>query len=72
MQEACQLLSLHIPKIENIKKESKSIDDLLNWNREVSTLVSNVPNAIRVEIICDDFKIFNPLNDKLISNSTFS
>ena len=65
------MLSLHIPKIENIKKESKSIDDLLNWNREVSTLVSNVPNAISVEIICDDFKIFNPLNDKLISNSTF-
>lgn len=24
-----------------------------------------------MEIVCKDFKIFNPLNDKLISDSTF-
>ena len=57
--------------METIQKENKSIDDLLNWNREVTQLVNNVNYAREVEIICEDFKIFNPLNEKLVSNSTF-
>lgn len=28
-------------------------------------------NAHTVEIICEDFKIFNPMNDKLVTNATF-
>ena len=28
-------LTLTIPKVEHIKKENKTIDDLLTWNREV-------------------------------------
>jgi len=63
---------LKLPKVENIRKENKSIDDLLNWNREVTQMVGNMPNATDVDINCEDFKIFNPLNDKLVSIHTFT
>ena len=71
LQETCTVVSINLPKVETIRKENKSIDDLLAWNREVTTLVSNMPNAHQVEITCEDFKIFNPLNDKLVQNTTF-
>ena len=64
-------VSLKIPKVENIRKENKSIDDLLNWNREVTTMIGSMQNATDVDINCEDFKIFNPLNDKLVSTHTF-
>ena len=45
LQEACSIVSINLPKVETIRKENKSIDDLLAWNREVTTLVSNMQNA---------------------------
>lgn len=62
---------MRLPKVEKIKKENKTIDDLLKWNKEVTDLISNVNNAVDVELICEDFKIFNPMNEKLVSNESF-
>jgi hypothetical protein len=45
LQETCSIVSINLPKVETIRKENKSIDDLLAWNREVTTLVSNMQNA---------------------------
>jgi hypothetical protein len=35
-------------------------------------MVGNMVNATDVDINCEDFKIFNPLNDKLVSIHTFT
>lgn len=71
-QEFCTSTTISVPKVESIKKENKTIDDLLNWNREVSQLVNSLGNIEHLDIQCSEFKIFNPLNDKQIGDSTFS
>ena len=65
-------LSLNIPKVEHIKKENKSIDDLLTWNREVKFVLGQPSQALtELSLSCHDFKIFNPLNERLISKDSF-
>lgn len=64
-------LNLQIPKVEQIKKESKTIDDLLNWNREVKFILGQSQSLLELDFNCHDFKIFNPLNEKLISSGSF-
>jgi hypothetical protein len=67
------VLSIHLPKIEKIKKKQKQIEDLLRWNREVSNMLrSPAHSLLKLELKCDDFKIFNPLNEKLLSNQSFA
>ena len=36
---SANIMKLHLVKIEKIKKQNKSIDDLLRWNREVSSIL---------------------------------
>ncbi|CDW75705.1 UNKNOWN [Stylonychia lemnae] len=72
LQEYCKDIQIKIPKVENIRKENKGIDDLLTWNKEVQFLINNLSSAQNIQIVCQDFKIFNPLNEKLVGNSTFN
>lgn len=65
-------LHLNIPKVEEIKKERKSIDDLLTWNREVKYFLGQSHSLLELDFNCHDFKVFNPLNEKLISSTSFS
>ena len=64
-------LTLTLPKVELIKKPNKSIDDLLTWNREVKYVLSLAARIVSLDLTCNDFKIFNPLNEKLISRDSF-
>ena len=50
---------------------NKTIDDLLNWNREVKYLLSLSKSLLELDLTCHDFKIFSPLNERLISSETF-
>ena len=60
-------------KVEKINKKNKSIDDLLLWNSRVTDMIAGASANIRhFSLICEDFKIFNPLNERLISSETFS
>jgi hypothetical protein len=62
-----------LPQIEKIKKQNKTIDDLLRWNQEVSSVLRQpMHTLLKLSLMCADFKIFNPLNDKLISRDSFS
>jgi len=71
LQDASGTFSLKVQKVELIPKECKTIDDLLHWNGEVLEVVQRSPHARDVSIVCEDFKIFNPLNERLLSASTF-
>jgi hypothetical protein len=65
-------LTLNIPKVERINKEKKTIEDLLTWNREVQAILKSCcDNVIELDLSCADFKIFNPLNEKLITSQSF-
>jgi hypothetical protein len=66
-------LSLSIPKVEKINKANKSIEDLLTWNREVQAILKSCSFYLtELDLSCADFKIFNPLNEKLINFQSFS
>lgn len=71
MQDISGTFALRVQKVESIRKECKTIDDLLQWNAEVLAVVQRSPHARDVSIVCEDFKIFNPLNERLLSASTF-
>ena len=62
---------LCIPKVEQVKKANKTIDDLLTWNREVKFILNQAQRLTELDFSCHDFKIFNPLNEKLISCEQF-
>ena len=53
--------TLTIQKVENIPKNDKTIDDLLDWNQRITEFIHGCSERVRrFEILCHDFKIFNP------------
>ena len=62
---------IHLPKVDQINKKDKTIDDLLSWNGAVTTMLAQASLCLdHLELICNDFKIFNPLNERLINRES--
>jgi len=60
-------VSIKIPKVE------KTIDDLLTWNRQVSNiLATSSQTLLDLSLVCLDFKVFNPINEKLLNSQSFT
>lgn len=70
---AAKELEVRIPKVDKIRKEKKSIEDLLRWNGEVTRILRDGHDSLlELELSCNDFKVFNPFNEKLISCESFT
>jgi len=62
---------LEIARLDRIKKENKTLQDLLDWNKDVQDLMGRIPQVEELSIKCHDFKIFNPLSEKFLCDTNF-
>ena len=54
------------------KSRRKTVDDVLRWNAAIGQILHGASHcASKVRLHCSDFKVFNPINPRLLNMRTF-
>ena len=69
---SCKGFHLHLPLASDIKVPNLTLDSLLAYHTSLAQMLPPLRvSLLELTLICPDFKLFNPLNERLINKNTF-
>lgn len=65
-------MNIKLPLATKIDVPNLTLDHLLTFHNSLTQLMPPLANCLtHLTLLCPDFKLFNPLNERLINRNTF-